>query len=539
MKLVTHSLGAILMVAATGCGGGADSSGGNVGFGGAQDIGQFRGILEEGGIPAASTLDANGFFNEHYIELPPPECGELVCGHAMVSVGRDWVGTGYQAAVQIGLNTTIDPASLERLPLNLVVVVDTSGSMAEDDRIGYVRAGLHLLIDELEPGDRLGLVEYNTGARILAPLGDPDADELHALANGLRADGGTNFYDGLETGLGMVADAYDLERQNRVVLLSDGQPTAGITDLPSIIGMAEGYISDGIGLTTVGVGRSFNVELMRGLAERGAGNFYYLEDADAVQEVFTDELDYFVSPIALDVDLEMIAGDAYEIGEVVGTRLWKTEGESGRVYLPALFVASRTSDAPDPNGRRGGGSTIVAQMMPRSSGTAIDPEKMSLVRLSYRLPGATERVEQLIDVTNPNQPGELPADIYLSHDAMAKTYAAYNIFLGLRAASREAEYDYSCALSVLDSTADNAAAWNLRYEDPDIAADQTLIDLFRTNLQARGALAAYCSTDPNYDPYADPYYDDVHACSTSGRTGSTTTLLVLLAAVVLVVRRRR
>ncbi|HUH03243.1 MAG TPA: VWA domain-containing protein [Kofleriaceae bacterium] len=538
MKLVSNSIGSILVLMLAGCGGGAsDGNGGNVGFGGAQDIGQFRGILEAGGIPGVSTLDANGFFNEHYIELPPPECGQLVCGHAMVAVGRDWVGTEYQAAVQIGLNTTIDPTTLERMPLNLVVVVDTSGSMAEDDRIGFVRAGLHLLIDELQPGDRLGLVEYNTDARILAPLGDPDRETLHALASALRAQGGTNFYGGLETGLGMVADAFDLERQNRVVLLSDGQPTAGITDLGSIIAMAEGYISDGIGLTTVGVGQSFNVELMRGLAERGAGNFYYLEDADAVEEVFTDELDYFVSPIALEVDIEMIAGDAYSIGEVVGTKLWKSEGDSGRVHLPALFVASRTSDAPDPNGRRGGGSTIVAQMLPRSGATSIEPEKMSLLRLSYRLPGATDRIEQLIEVTNPNQPGEAPEDVYLSHEAMAKTYAAYNIFLGLRAAAREAETDYHCALSTLDATASATAIWNQRYEDPDIAADQGLIDQFRANLQARGAVGTACGTGPYGGGY-DDHHGGVYACSSTGRTGSTATLLLLLCAAVVAARRR-
>ena len=92
------------------------------------------------------------------------------------------------------------------------------------------------------------------------------------------------MYDGLETGLQMAAAQSGMDRESRVVILSDG--LAGASD-GAIIAMADGYIQQGIGLTTIGVGNSFNVSLMRGLAERGAGNFYFLEDAAAIEEVFT------------------------------------------------------------------------------------------------------------------------------------------------------------------------------------------------------------------------------------------------------------
>ncbi len=537
-------------IAAPGCSGGAaesGSGGGNTSFGGAQDIGQFRGILDDGGIPGADTLDANGFMNEHYIELPPAECGQPLCGQAMVSVGADWLTGDYQAVLQVALNTPIDPTTLERPPLDLVVVVNTSGSMAENDRIGYARQGLDLLVDQMQEGDRLALVRYSSGVQVLSGLGESTPAELHQMIAGLRADGSTNFYGGLETGFQIAEAARDPERQSRVILLSDGQPTAGDTNESSIVNMADGYIGEAIGLTTIGVGRDFNVGLMRGLAERGAGNFYFLEDASAIAEVFTDELDYFSWPLALGVSIEVEAGPSYNLGEVLGTRLWQTEGAVGKVQLPAVFLASRTSATPDPNGRRGGGSTLFIRLQPNSAGTSIDPDKVASIRLRYRDAQTGETIAQDIDVTSPTDPGVTPEEAWFSHQAMAKNYAAYNVFLGLRAAAEAAASDYDCALSVLDQIGAATRDWQTRYEDPDLDADLALIDQFSANLRAQGAFTAesdapLAACGPNYDPGdRPPYGDDVYdgACSVGHGAGNGGSLLAIGLALLLAARRRR
>src|SRR6185369_12075885 len=91
--------------------------------------------------------------------------------------------------------------------------------------------------------------------------------------------GGTNIFDGLKAGLDLLGDAPPSDRQNRVIFLSDGLATAGNTSTSAIIDMATSRIIRGIGLTTIGVGTDFDAPLMRGLAERGAGNFYFLENA--------------------------------------------------------------------------------------------------------------------------------------------------------------------------------------------------------------------------------------------------------------------
>src|SRR5689334_19793160 len=95
------SLPALLLLFATACAGSADSAGvgapsgddngGGVSFGGAQDIGEFRSILDRGEIPGPKTLDANGFFNEHFAPPPPATCGGTLCLSAGLSVGRAWL----------------------------------------------------------------------------------------------------------------------------------------------------------------------------------------------------------------------------------------------------------------------------------------------------------------------------------------------------------------------------------------------------------------------------------------------------------------
>lgn len=530
---------------------GDGGGGGNVGFGGAQDIGQFRGIIEQGGIPGESTLDANGFFNEHFTELPAADCGNNVCLQSMLSVGRAWLDNSYQATLQIAMNSPLDPADAVRKPLNLVVVVDRSGSMTQGDRIGFAREGLHLLIDALQEDDRLALVSYSDQITVLNDLNDPlDRETMHAMVDSIQAGGSTDFHGGLREGFEVALGALDFERQNRVIMVSDGLPTAGVTDDDSIILMSTDYIGSGIGLTTVGVGTDFNVELMRGLAERGAGNFYFLENAAAIQEVFTEELDYFVEPIALGLNLQVQAADSYDLGEVVGTRLWRTEGSGGSMFVPAAFLASRTSNEPD-QGRRGGGSAIIIPLDPRSG--AIGSE-VATVTLRYRLPITDEVVEQTIVVENPNAPGEAPEDNYYSHAAVAENYAMYNMYLGLRDATRASVDNYHCALSVLTRLVDAAAAWNLDYFDEDIDADIELASMFMANLRAVGALdpdelgGDACEDGSLYDYPIDDFNDGpevaeydygLYGCQASGGASGSTGMLVLIGLALAVRRRRR
>jgi len=539
---------AVLVLVWAGCGGeqadGSQSPGGgsgNVSFGGQQDIGEFRGILESGGIPGPETLDANGFFNEHYAAPPAVSCTSPICLTPGVAVGRDWLIGNHQATLQIAVSTNIDPATLTRKPLNLVVVVDRSGSMVQDQRLEKVKAGLKTLVTNLQDTDRLALVQFDDVVDTLVPFGDGlNRTMLLQAIDNLTPRGATNIYGGLEQGFELSKEAFSTERQNRVIFLSDGLATAGNTVTDSIISMSDGFIERGIGLTTIGVGLDFDVHLMRGLAEHGAGNFYFLEDAAAASEVFTDELDYFVQPLALDVRIEATAGGGWLMGEQLGSSLWSGSTSTGSMKVPAVFVSSRTSQAPDPNGgRRGGGSMIYIHLTP--TGHNVDG-KVADLKLTYRLPGSTETITDTVTLAYPFDPAEVPTDTYLSTPEMAKRFAMYNTFLGLRFATKA--YDRSCARAALNTTRAELVKWNTTHEDPDVLADLQLIDMYLSNLgeygtttettlSACGADNPY-SDDPGYYGYGD---DQVMACS-AGKS-SRGFVFVLIAGIAVMRRRRR
>lgn len=535
-------------IAVSGCGaGGADASGGgggNVGTSGAQDVGLFRQLLAEGYIPGEETLDPNGFFSEHYTQLPPPECGETICLQPMLAVHHDWVRGHYQAALQIGFNTTIDPSTLERPPLDVIVAIDTSGSMA-GDKLAYAQDGLDLLIDELHPEDRLGLVAYSSEVTVITELHSvQDATALHDAVGELIAQGSTNFHDGLQTALQMSANAATDGRESRVIMLSDGNPTTGIIHTDQILEMADAYIADGIGVTTIGMGLDFNIELMKGLAEKGAGTFYFLEDPSAITEVFTQELDYFVTPIAYDVNVEVRSGAGYTLGEVVGTSFWTTESYGGELSIPTLFLASRVSaEDPDP-GRRGGGSSFFVQMVPRTElGGVEDLNLVAEVTLTYRLPGTTELLEQTIRVQNPGDPGAEVENPYYTHQAIEKNYAVYNVYLGLREACRLAEESHDYSLWVLERLEETTRRWNEERNDEDIAADLELIAQFKANLEAKGATPVEPGTIDEQHYYGNDVVVQPFGCSAApAGSGSSLGWILLLVCGLLVagsLRRRQ
>lgn len=533
----------LTLAAACGASGAPDAGdgGGGVSFGGAQDLGELRSILDRGEIPGPSTLDANGFFNEHFAEPPPATCGGTLCLTSGLSVGRAWLDGAHQTTLQIAISTNVDPSTYTRLPMRLVVVVDHSGSMAADGRLDKVKAGLATLIDNLTDEDRLALISFDDRVTVTAPFGPAlDRAALKAAVATLQPRGGTNIHDGLKAGLELLGDAPPSDRQNRVIFLSDGLATSGNTSTAAIIEMATSRITRGIGLTTIGVGHDFDAPLMRGLAERGAGNFYYVEDAAAADEVFTDELDYFMSPLALELELDATVGSGWELRRAIGSTLWEGAGRAGAMSIPAVFLASRTSQGPGPSGgRRGGGSMIFLDLV----GSGATPGRVADLRLSYRLPGSAERITDTLVLDYDRDPRETPDEPYLSRAGMAERFAMYNMYLGLRAATDHAASSHDCAAAALSATRRSAQAWLAEHEeDQDLAADLVLVDQFLANLVEHGADPdASLAGCPQLEPggWNDGHGHGPHMhCSSSGAGSGW---LAIAAAGLLVVfgRRRR
>jgi len=477
----------LAVVCAAGCAGDSETASlphGNAGVGqvGAQDFGLFRSILEAGEVPAPETIDAVGFFAEHKLDYPAARCGADLCLHGLFGAGPNLLTGSRMAVVQIGLNTPIDPDEIGRPPLNLVIVVDTSGSMTGEPLERLIE-GLDAMLDVLEPEDRISLVTYADRAHVrFEALGLDDREAIEAALAALTAAGRTNIHDGLATAYRLVDAHRAADAQNRVLLLSDGVANVGIVSHERMVALAAAYAREGVGLTTVGVGGEFDIGLMRALGEVGAGSFYFLDDPGAVREVFVEEAKSFLYPLALDarIDVEVAAG--WRIHDVYGTNGWRGGSTAGSIELPMLFVAGRTSAAdPVDGGRRGGGGAILVEIAPDGAGEAVGD--VATLTLSWTDPRSGERHSSEVAVAGPGE--ALPAEGWFLSETVAKGFGMLYVYRGLHIAAEQAAIgDVAAARGVLEAVERRVAAWLLRHPDPDLEDDVHWLAKFREILEA-------------------------------------------------------
>ncbi|HET6280709.1 MAG TPA: VWA domain-containing protein [Polyangia bacterium] len=454
---------------------------GSVGIGGGQDFGAFRRALNGGLIPATSTLDAAGFFAEHFTSLPPPTCGKTFCLHGMLSVSPDMVRGGRWTLLQMGMNSPIDPATVTKPPLALAVVVDRSGSMAAAGKMDYAKQGLKLLVNALSEGDTFTLIAFDDQIQTLfGPAHVSNKASLIAIVDALQPRGSTNIYGGLEAGYKAAISTGDETQQRRVIFLTDGLPTVGITDPTQIKAMSAGYNERYIGLTTIGLGTDVDAGLLRNLSEQGGGNFYFAEKPEAVQEVFTEELAFFVAPIAYDLELRINELPAYTLKQVLGTNLWRAENGGGRVRIPSVFLVSRTSTKPGANGgRRGGGSAIMAELAPTPTLPAAGLCNVAALQLSYRLPGSSTIETQTADIGYDvgTVAGGDTAAYYSSRD-IEKNTIILALFTALRDATARAQNDPRGARDLLVTFQPKFKARIAGWADDDLIDDIVILQQY-------------------------------------------------------------
>ncbi len=467
--------------------------------GGAQDFGLFRQILENGDIPGPDTIDDVGFFAEHKLDYPVPECGEDLCVHGLVGAMGNMLSGADCTIIQIGMNTPLDAAQLGRPPMHLVVSVDVSGSMSGSP-MAYLRAGLIEMTNELQPQDYVSLVRYASQATVvLEHVPATDKTSIVAAFDQLSAGGSTNLYDGLFTAY-QLADTYrDPDMQNRVIFLSDGVATAGLPNSAKLRSLAEAYAKQGIALSSIGVGTAFDVGIMRELGEVGAGNFYFLEDPAAVGEVFIEEVKTFLHPIALDAELSVSVASSYRLRAAYGTTGWSSYGAGGSVNIPSLFLAGRTSsEAPIQGGRRGGGGGIVLELLPSAALDGSETGDVGVLNLAWTHPLTGERKSQTVDIRTPHQPGQTPAAGWFSDRTVEKGFVMLNIYAAFDLATRlAADSDPRTARRTLETLAPNVRDWLDKDADPDIEDDLRYVRMFIDNL------AEVIERSPVYEP-ADP-----------------------------------
>ncbi len=187
----------------------------------------------------------------------------------IASLDRPQLARGQEALVHLVAELTAPQAAAERPPLRLVLALDTSGSM-EGEKLRHVVTSVELLLQQLGPNDRVGIVAFAHAARPLVPLSTPAAAR-HALF-GLRADGGTNVEAGLRLAASMLGRR-DGEGRQAVLLLSDGQPNAGAMTPRTLTAVVREL---GLSVSTLGYGTDHAEDVLISLAEAGRGAYAYV-----------------------------------------------------------------------------------------------------------------------------------------------------------------------------------------------------------------------------------------------------------------------
>lgn len=290
-----------------------------------------------------------------------------------------------------------DLVQAERPPLNLVLLIDVSGSMGGPDRLPLLQQGLRLFAENLRDTDRVAIVTYANGTEVaLEPTLGRDKRKIVDALDGLRAAGGTAGGDGLQRAYALAERHRDPKAVNRVILATDGDFNVGITDPKQL----ERFIADkrksGVYLSVFGVGTgNLNDALIQRLTQSGNGNAAYIDSLLEARKAMQEELGSTMFPIANDVKMQV----EFNPRQVAAYRLIG--------YETRMLARQDFKDDKVDAGDMGAGHTVTAiyEITPAlEAGKLVDPlrygdnkqaapaangDELCFVKVRYKLPGQT------------------------------------------------------------------------------------------------------------------------------------------------------
>lgn len=330
----------------------ADSAAESIGFatGGAKDVNNFRENVKNDFLPLPTDITYEGLYYDYFFDTgETEECEKLFCPSYSYALSKDPFSEEDEYYLQVGLNSGIKESDFERKKLNLVIVLDISGSMSSsfdsyyydqfgrpelrevEDRADSAKSKMQVaseavvgLLDHLNEDDRFGMVMFDDRDYLGKPLnlvGDTDMDAIKGHILELSPQGGTNFEAGYKGGTKLFSEFLDAdseEYENRIIFLTDAMPNTGAISEEGLFGMTERNADDGVYTTFIGIGVDFNTELIEAITKIRGANYYAVHSANEFKTRMDDEFEYMVTPLVFNLVLEL-ESDGFEIEKVYGS----------------------------------------------------------------------------------------------------------------------------------------------------------------------------------------------------------------------------
>jgi len=264
-----------------------------------------RAYLQDGHMPPKDSVRVEEFVNTFDYGYTAPGQGKFAV-HMEAAPWSFGQGRKHSYLLRIGLKAR-EVSAAERKPAILTFVIDVSGSMKREDRLGLVKQSLRLLVDQLRPEDQIGIAVYGSrGMKVLDHMGLDRKGDILAAIDALQTEGATNAEEGIRLGYDMAHKAFEQGYINRVILCSDGVANVGSTGAEDILEVIRDKAKKGITLSALGFGMgNYNDVLMEKLGDKGDGHYAYIDTIAQAKRLFGDNLAGTLQVLARDVKIQV------------------------------------------------------------------------------------------------------------------------------------------------------------------------------------------------------------------------------------------
>jgi Ca-activated chloride channel family protein len=356
--------------------------------GGAKDSDNFIQNIKNGYIPKLKSITYEGVFYDHYFKSNGSDCKELFCPSYSLALSSNIYTNKDEYYISVGLDSGVDVSKFKRDKLNLVVVLDVSGSMSSGfNRYYYdgkhshkkIKSKMQVanetivnMLKHLKDDDRLAIVLFDNRAYRVKPFRSVKTTDMKAISKhilDIKSMGGTNWSAGYKAALeyfdGVSKDGYE----NRIIFITDAMPNMGELKKDRLFGMSKSAAKRGIHTTFLGVGVDFNANLVDYVSKVKGANYYSVHSAKEFAKRLDNEFDYMVTPLVYNLKLALDSKD-FEIDSVYGVPNAK-KATSELISINTLFASSSSDD-----GNKGG--VILVKLKKIHNG-----KKLSL-KVSYK-----------------------------------------------------------------------------------------------------------------------------------------------------------